>query len=366
MHTAIATFEKDFIDLIGFISRSNDIDQLISKLKTIENPEINQDKIIEAYLINRASHKTYIYKLYVIILYGLLEQYVEDAIKEYLTNCCDLCPDYRKLPKKIKDSHGTMAIRLIDKLSYPKYNHLKIEYIIDRLNQGLNNNMATIIPESFLQNGGNYRHEEICKMFNNLGIELETTLSKYEPLSSYLHNKYHDDMHANLFFDNTINRIVVERNTIAHGGQQGINLLDTNEMQEIANEILLYVKSLNNILSDKKYELLYELTPHEEFESNELYKKSTVIIPKLQNIALYKGDKIIAKRHGKVYPKYSIYSIKNLQIDGFNSEFVNCDTNREVGIELDSTTRKNCKYKLLLFRAPLKLLSPINNNSSIK
>ena len=249
-----------------------------------------------------------------------------------------------------------MAIRLINKLSYSKYNHLKLEYIIDRLNQGLNNNRATLIPESFLQNGGNYRHEEICKMFNNLGIELETTLYKYEPLSSYLRNKYHDDKHANLFFDNTINRIVVERNTIAHGGQQGINLLDTHDMQEIANEILLYVKSLNNLLTDRKHELLYELNPLKEFESNELYMKSTVIIPKLKNIALCKGDKIIAKRSGKICPQYSIYSIKNLQIDGFNSEFVNCDTDREVGIELDSATRKNCKYKLMYFRAPLKLL----------
>lgn len=61
MHTAITTFENDFIDLIGFISRSRDLDQLIAKLNTIALPDINQDKIIEAYLINRVSHKTYIY-----------------------------------------------------------------------------------------------------------------------------------------------------------------------------------------------------------------------------------------------------------------------------------------------------------------
>ena len=355
MVAAITTFEKDLIDLIKFIVQSRDMDELFSKLKTINHP-INNEKIIETYLKNRTLHKTYIYKLFVIILYGLLEQYVEDAIKEYLNKCCDVCSDYKNLPKKIKDGHGAMAIRLICKLSYPKYNHLKFEDIISRLNQGLNNNLATIIPESFLQNGGNYRHEEICKMFDNLGIELETTLHKYEPLSSYLLNKYHDDQHANLFFDNTVNRIVVERNTIAHGGQQGINLLDTRGMQDIADNMLTYVKSLNNLLTDKINELLYELNTLDEFESDELYKKSTVIIPKLQNVALYKGDKLIAKRAGKAYPQYCIYSIKNLQIEGFDSEFVNCDIYREVGIELDSPTRKKCKYKLLFFRAPLKLL----------
>lgn len=147
-------------------------------------------------------------------------------------------------------------------------------------------------------------------MFDNLGIELETTLHKYEPLSSYLLNKYHDDRHADLFFDNTVNRIVVERNTIAHGGQQGIDLLDTRGMQAIADKMLTYVKSLNNLLTDKINELLYELNTLDEFESDELYKKSTVIIPKLQNVALYKGDKLITKRAGKAYPQYCIYSIK--------------------------------------------------------
>lgn len=44
MVAAITTFEKDLIDLIKFIVQSRDMDELFSKLKTINHP-INNEKI---------------------------------------------------------------------------------------------------------------------------------------------------------------------------------------------------------------------------------------------------------------------------------------------------------------------------------
>lgn len=48
MVAAITTFEKDLIDLIKFIVQSRDMDELFSKLKTINHP-INNEKIIETF-----------------------------------------------------------------------------------------------------------------------------------------------------------------------------------------------------------------------------------------------------------------------------------------------------------------------------
>ena len=356
MDSAFSTFDKDYNGLIQFITRSEDINSLISKLSTCTYPEIKGDKVITNYLEHRATHKTYIYKLFVIILYGMLEQFIEDVIKEYIKECCTICSDFNKLPDKIKQNHHNLTFELVKKLHWPKYNHLQLGNIIHSLNQGINMNIATIIPESFMQNGGNYCHDEICKTFSNIGIDIKL-LEKYDPLADYLNKIYGDNKHANLFFDSSINRIVTERNTIAHGGQQGLNLLDTNGMQNLATELYHYAKSVNNLLTDKIYELIYDSNPLEEFESDELLKNRTVIIPKLKNILLRKDNKIIAKRSNGLYPQYFIHKIINLQIDNFNCDSVNCEnTPREVGIELDIPTKKNCRYKMMHYCPPVKLL----------
>lgn len=356
MVSAIATFEKDYTELIEFISRSSDIDKLFSRLKCMGCPKIKEEAIIEEYLRNRTAQKSYIYKLFIIILYGALEQYVEDVIKEYTSSCCDICSEYENLPEKIKNEHSKLAISLAGKLSYSKYSHIKIEDIVRALNQGLNDNIAVVVPESFLQNGGNYRHEEICRMFHNLDIDINSCLHQYEPLASNLLSKYNDDKHSDLFYNNRINRVVTERNTIAHGGHQGINLLDITEMLETAEDVRSYVLTLNNLLTDSKNELLYNFKQTVEFDSDELYKNDSVIIPELNGVSISIGDKIIAKRSGKVYPQYNLHSIKNIQIDGRDVKFVSCNRIREIGIKLDPPTKKNCRYKFLIHCPPLKLL----------
>ena len=361
MTAAISTFERDYRELLEFVKRSFGIDKLFARLPRTKYTKAEltdtEQKIVEEYLDKRANQKIFIYKSFIIVLYGLLERYIEEAIKEYVTACCRICSDYDKLPDKLKEVHKDLAIELVGKLSYSKFSHIKIEQVVNILNQGLNNNIAVVIPESFLQNGGNYKHDVICRMLNNLDIDVKTLLHKYNPLASNLDSKYKDEHHYNLFYENCINRIVTERNTIAHGGQQAVNLPDEEEMLSMAADMRDYVLSINHILVDFKLKLMYDLNTSATFKSNELYRAGTVIIPQLEGMSVSIGHKIIAKRAEHVYPQYNVYTVKNLQINDQNVSFVSCNSSREVGIELDSYTNKNCTYKFLEFHPPLYLLA---------
>ncbi len=355
MTSSIATFNKDLSNLIGFLERRSKTDDLFLILKGLNLVQLTGYDIIDDYLKNRSIDKVFTYRLFVITLYGMVEKYVEDSIKEYVKIQCSLYGSYSNFPAKIKDGHPLLAINLTTKLHYPKNKHISVENIVEFLHKGINLKEPILIPESFLQNGGNYRHEEICKTFLNLDLQLASNLHRYEPLYSHLLREYKDTAHSELFYNKSINKLVDERNHIAHGGSIDV-ILDIPEMKKLCGDINRYIKAINNLLSDKINEIRYEVISTSEFHSKELCKEKTVIIPTLNDMAICKGDKIIARRSGGHFPQYIIHTISNIQIDGFNTDFVNCDFNREVGLELAPATGKNCKYKFMIKRSVAKAL----------
>ncbi|MEP6580252.1 MAE_28990/MAE_18760 family HEPN-like nuclease, partial [Microcoleus vaginatus GB2-A3] len=128
----------------------------------------------------RTAKRVFEYKAAIISLYGLLEQYVETWIKEYLDSLSRLVPEYNQIDKKIRNNHFELSLQLINILitrENVKYQHLTKEEVLRKLNHCLCTlTDYEINTEAFVLSCGNLKHNKIVDLFKLLNVDLNSEL----------------------------------------------------------------------------------------------------------------------------------------------------------------------------------------------
>lgn len=180
MQNSILMFKKQ----LSTISQHNECFSLLPTiLKSVKETNINADKIIEKW----TNERIFNYRSNIISLYGCFEQFIESSVKEYVNELLKVCSNFMDLDNSIKNEYIEKWKALHGKLHYNKYQEITPIYMIESLYRSMIENKNEVIAECFLQNGGNYKHEEIMKVFSNLGFhDIRSCLKHYEPLASFL------------------------------------------------------------------------------------------------------------------------------------------------------------------------------------
>ena len=153
----------------------------ISKRTQIENEDIQYVRS------QQTNEKIFNYRSNIISLYGAFEAFIEDIFKEYVNNLHIIIPQYDSLPSNIKDNYFTNTAKLHSRLNYSKFSHITEKQIAENIEKVIVQNQNDILPESFLGNGGNYRHNTICELFNSIGVkDLLGHITIIDPLSNFL------------------------------------------------------------------------------------------------------------------------------------------------------------------------------------
>ena len=169
--------------------RLDSINTHIEVLKRIENitkQQIENDDI--KYIQSKQTdEKTFNYQANIISLYGALEFFIEEVFKEYIEHLRRIIPQYNSLKDEIKKSYFSNVTKLHSKLHYAKFSHITEFQIAQNIESVIVQNKNEILAESFLCNGGNYKHNVICDLMKTVGIDnVDCNIIQLSPLSELL------------------------------------------------------------------------------------------------------------------------------------------------------------------------------------
>ncbi len=258
----------------------------------------------------RADKKIFEYKVIIIFIYGVLERFVSIWIGEYLYKVSKIVP-YDEL--SFKENHFEFSNRLISMIlekRWDKYEHLKKEEILEKLNDCLKNpKNYELNTDAFTIQAGNLRHKKICEIFNRLHINLDEYLGKDEHFTNAigLFEKGIASMEPSIFYAK-IDDLVRRRNEIAHGIDVD-DILDKSSIEDVIIFMRSYCKALFRALN----------VNYIEQETKYLYQEIKVVHQvwdrkilgfQIDNYLIKKGDFLIVKDNKGVFYKEQIIEIQ--------------------------------------------------------
>lgn len=271
----------------------------------IENEDI---KYIQS---KQTDEKIFNYRANIISLYGAFEFFIEEVFKEYINNLRNIIPQYSSLNNRIRDSYFTNVTKLHSKLHYAKFSHITEQHIAKNIERVIVQNKNEILAESYLGNGGNYKHQIVCDLMNSVGIcNVDCNIIQLSPLSDLLSESTHDKEQQRRMVAMRLDDLVNKRNEIAHGAIID-NIIDIESFEDILKFISAYCDSLNTLL---KHELLaqkWEQLSCTIYTPINVYGNNIAEL-KVKNIQLSIGNKLLIKKQS--FPSYQEAEIKEIRI----------------------------------------------------
>ena len=281
---------KKLLDTIKLHNKCFSILPTVLKSSTVND----KDFIINSW----TNERIFNYRSNIISLYGCFEQFIECSIKEYFNELLKICYSFTELDVSIRKEYIDRWKSLHGKLHYNKFQAITPAFMVKSLYKSLVEDKNEIIAECFLQNGGNYRNEEIRKSFSTFGLtNLNESLRNYEPLVSY---------YSQNGFDNysKIDEIVERRNEIAHGSNVN-NLLNESIVLEYVEFIEMYAESLTLYLNDQLLGRKWKIAnPYRVIKPINFYARNSVVEFHEKDIILREKMDILVKKPKGYFPRY--------------------------------------------------------------
>lgn len=346
-----------FNNLLAYKVLHQNIEDLIREIKRVEQQSEylhnrlvgaitqNEKDTINKIIINKIS-RIINYNASVISLYGYLELFIEELIKEYLDDYCKMVPSFNQQTIKTKDSLFDGIIDISHKISHPKMKSHSIESLVELLYNAFFNDKNTLIPELFYQSGGNYNYKEISSSFSRLGMPL-SEIRKYYPISGYIKMKGRERNSDESSCYEELNDLVARRNEIAHGASSS-SLLSEKMMIEYAKMIDLFCQSLLSFVRDKLYEIVWTNridSANEPVVLGHIFHEKTAHV-KMGKGSVNIGDKAICYLQG-AFPHYHSIQVEDIQVNGVGVSSLILGGNEYVTMRFDSRVRKKEKVLFL-------------------
>lgn len=333
--------------------RLDSINTHIEVLKRIENitRQQTENENIKYILSKQTDEKTFNYRANIISLYGAFEFFIEEVFKEYIENLRHIIPLYSSLNDKIKCSYFGNVAKLHNKLHYAKFSHLTELKIVQNLERVIAQDNNEILAESFLGNGGNYKHSIICELMRSVGIDnVDCNIIQLSPLSHLLSESTSDREQQRRKVHIRIEELVNRRNEVAHGATTD-DIIDIDSFEDMLKFITVYCESLNNLLTNELLAYKWEQVSSTTYTPNKIYKDGIAVL-KVKNIHLNIGKKLLIKKQD--YPEYIETEIIGLHIKnnttGDIEEKDSIDINDEeylISVKVSNELKINRKLKFI-------------------
>ncbi|MCA2735419.1 MAG: hypothetical protein IM470_16670 [Microcystis sp. M158S2] len=330
--------------------------EYVNNLANYSNNKLTQDllsdisefKILKEHYKNFSTDKKiFEYKATIISLYGLLEKYIETWIKEYLNSFSILVVSYNDIDKIIKDNHFKLSLKLIDSITsrgLPKFQHLKKEEILTKLNQCITNAESyTFNTDAFIISSGNLKHKQIVSLFESINIKLNELLCNNQTLADHIKDENQIQNIKNFpadFLYGRIDDLVERRNEIAHGAET-LNILSKSELEPYIKFLEKYCQAVFEILTEQfiKQKSIHKFQKIENVIN--VFNK-TILAFEIENYTIKVGDTLIVEsQEGHFCEK----SINTIQLDGVPHQEIIVTEKKNIGISVEpKISDKNTFY----------------------
>ena len=321
-------------DVVGYAVLEEDNQEIKSLLNTLKKHERSF----------RREKRVFEYKAAIISLYGLLEQYVETWIKEYLDSLSTLVPQYNQIDEKIRNNHFELSLKLIDIISreIAKYKNLTKEEVLRKLNHCIVNlTNYQINTEAFVLSSGNLKHNRIVDLFKLLNVDLNTELIKHENLNreiglppDEISRKEKDILY------NKINDLVERRNQIAHGSEI-LDILNISGLEPYILFLEVYSQAIFETLLENfiKQESIHSF---KKIEKVVKIFSNQILAFEIDNYTIEVGDMLIVETEGRFYKK----PILEIHLDKEPHPRLTISEKTKIAVRVDHKIKETQKFYL--------------------
>lgn len=258
MQEALTSFEAELDRLQRFLSASDAEDDLIAHLFAL--PEADRtalEKALQPIQANSTVKRRQSYVSSIIVLYGALERYVEEAVAEYAVQLVDIHKEFGKLPESLRERHTKLSIDYLASLKDGKIRETEdLSSIVATLNDCLiGKTPLRLNARAFSLRSSNMKLSRIREIVGNLDIKLNgrrllstPSYSRFLAETTDAPPKDMQDSEVESTLDH-VDELVTLRNDIAHGVANLEGIEDSNIVRERAAKLNAFVSALNEILS---------------------------------------------------------------------------------------------------------------------
>ena len=314
---------------------NNQVDQIKTHLNVLEKySELIKDQnndCVNYIKENSTEEKVFTYRSNIISLYGAFEQFLENIIKEYFQAVQHYYSSFEEWEDTVTKNYFELWKKLHGKLSYPKYSAISQDSMVENLNDVIRNHKSTLIPECYIQNGGNYKSTIISNMFNEIGIlNINDNLVKYEPFKSCLINQNPDFQYLEpnkkkeLYFQK-LDDLVERRNEIAHGSRSS-EILNSDIFTELLFYISCYAESMNSFLFDRVREKQWQSIKTKAIKIHNVFNKGKVALLNVEEMkgngidSFAVGDLLLVNYKESDCSRFIMAKIEEIRVDLKNGE----------------------------------------------
>lgn len=247
---ALSEALRNLADLIRFIESSDQkgaaIKAILDTGPSVGNPAY--DWALEASEFTPG--RTYDYVCAVILLYGILERFIEDVTEEYVQLIVSKTASYGRLPEKMRNTHFELTVLHLQRTNDSRYDGLASA---SELTTCLAACLAGEVPyrfisESITHHTANFRTPVIDDFFGRLGVSsisrrCISTQSFDEHLKAVGISASTERPEAAL---DLVNDLVMRRNQVAHGDMN--NAIRTSDLLPYCEQVNAYCVSIAELL----------------------------------------------------------------------------------------------------------------------
>lgn len=310
MKRAFNIFKQSIDEIKNHLEFDENYKTLLKNVNTQGNTVVDE---ASAFLkANYSKEKIFDYRANIISLYGAFEQFIEEVIRDYITELSTLVSTFQELNSSITSSYLGRWKDLSGKLTWAKFSHISEQGLVTNLFDTIVNNRPNICPDCFLQNGGNYRHDVIKEMMKSLGFNnYDSQLPLFDPLRTLLDSK--GLLNSEMKFM-TLDDLVDRRNEIAHGTIT-LNILSNESCLDIVYYIECYAEAVSLFLNDELNEIKWNQLSGSICQPDSYVRGGYVVSFTASYAHLSVGKSIVLKCPIGHYPKYLETNIESIHAD---------------------------------------------------
>ena len=257
MRDALTSFEAEIDKLGHFLDATDAGDALVATIR--DHSEVDcadLDAALEVIQNNRLIARRQNYVSSIIVLYGALERFVEEAVKEYTEALVQIHQEFRKLPEKLRERHTQLTIDYLALLKDKKTRETEdIATIVKTLHDCLDGNGPfRLNARAFSLRSSNMNLKRIRRIMEDLEvvrpIQRVVSMPTYAAFLSDAYDLSVMDMKGSEIKGalDYIDELVGLRNDIAHG-VANLESIEKNELvRERAAKLRAFATALNEIL----------------------------------------------------------------------------------------------------------------------
>jgi hypothetical protein len=309
----------------------------------IADPRI--ERLIEHLQGRTLIKRRFVYCGLIITVSGMLEQYLDALVAEYVQTIMSVASDAGELPKEIGTNHLDLSLTYLDSVARDSYRgDDSVEEIISRLHSALCvKNVFVVNERAFAFRRANYRCDLVSQVFAKIGVSaILKRLYESFSFSEYLRVQRAADDSRSLDKSTVLKQLddlAERRNDVAHG----------NVTQILSHELVLpfveFVEAFGSGIREVLIEELFQIIANRPTVFHRPFQviDNSIVCIKGINYVVRVGDFVVA-----AVPTNNRFLggiITNLQVNNKDVEFVDGSIMPvDVGLEVDARLKNNYWY----------------------